>query len=103
MIRARYRREAPELTIAGHAGYAPAGQDIVCAGVSALTGALLMTLKEREDAGDGGLEFRYDREEMTVRWRAERDEEAIRTAFDTVWAGIELLAEEYPDYVRAET
>lgn len=32
------------ITVSGHSGYAPPGHDIVCAGISALTGMLIETL-----------------------------------------------------------
>ena len=38
---------AMRLEAAGHAGYAPAGQDIVCAGVSTLMQALVSLLARR--------------------------------------------------------
>ena len=38
---------AMRLEAAGHAGYAPAGQDIVCAGVSTLMQALVSLLAGR--------------------------------------------------------
>jgi uncharacterized protein YsxB (DUF464 family) len=40
------------LEIKGHADYAEEGKDIVCAGVSAITGALQATLESMEDVGD---------------------------------------------------
>lgn len=39
---------AMRLEAAGHAGYAPAGQDIVCAGVSTLMQALVSLLRARK-------------------------------------------------------
>jgi len=42
MIVARFEQNKVELS--GHAGYAPKGQDIVCASVSALFGALVLSL-----------------------------------------------------------
>ena len=39
---------AMRLEAAGHAGYAPAGQDIVCAGVSTLMQALVSLLAGEE-------------------------------------------------------
>ena len=41
---------AMRLEAAGHAGYAPAGQDIVCAGVSTLMQALVSLLAGEENA-----------------------------------------------------
>ena len=43
----RVTAEQGRLTLAGHAGYAPAGRDIVCAAVSALVLALAERLQEK--------------------------------------------------------
>ena len=56
MIRITYR-EAKEnvlkLRAEGHAGYAPKGQDIVCAAVSTLMQALAFSVNDREDGFAG--------------------------------------------------
>ena len=43
----RVTAEPGRLTLEGHAGYAPAGQDIVCAAVSALMLALAERMQEK--------------------------------------------------------
>ena len=45
---------AMRLEAVGHAGYAPAGQDIVCAGVSTLMQALVSLLAGPECPGQAG-------------------------------------------------
>ncbi len=42
MIHIKYYPDEVRLQLRGHAGFAPEGQDIVCAGISALFGALAM-------------------------------------------------------------
>ena len=37
MVVIDYNRQFPRVTVKGHAGTAPAGQDLVCAAVSTLT------------------------------------------------------------------
>ena len=60
--------DGAHVTVCGHAGYAPAGQDIVCAAVYALAGSLEETgqaaricirrgFAEVEGAGDCGAAF----------------------------------------------
>ena len=44
MIRAVFGRD--RVTVMGHAGYAPKGQDIVCAAASALVFALIGSLRQ---------------------------------------------------------
>ena len=46
---------AMRLEAAGHAGYAPAGQDIVCAGVSTLMQALVSLLAGEEKPPNGAF------------------------------------------------
>lgn len=48
MIRAVF--DGAHVTVCGHAGHAPAGQDIVCAAVSALVYALAGSLEETGQA-----------------------------------------------------
>ena len=48
MIRVRF--DGAQMTVSGHAGYAPAGRDIVCAAVSALVCALAGYLEETGQA-----------------------------------------------------
>lgn len=58
MIRIRYDENTPALEICGHAGHAPRGLDIVCAGVSALADALELQLTRncREEDYDVSIE-----------------------------------------------
>ena len=44
MIEVTVRKD--RITVSGHAGYAEAGKDIVCAGVTALTQSLVSSLIE---------------------------------------------------------
>ena len=41
-----------KISISGHSGYAPSGQDIVCAGISTLGQTAAMMFAEMESAGD---------------------------------------------------
>ena len=57
MIEVIYDRDVPSISASGHAGYAPAGQDIVCAGVSALLETLAMYATDTSlyDFAAGGI------------------------------------------------
>lgn len=77
----------------GHAELAPAGQDIVCAGVSALLCALKITLEKRgEDCGtlDGGAADIYARD----------TDGKIQSAFECAANGISGIAAGYPGCVH---
>ena len=86
------------LEAAGHAGYAPAGQDIVCAGASTLMQALVYLLAGEESArSDAWDEPEGPRLTVAVQapvapW--------VQGAFELAKAGFTLLAERYPDNLR---
>ena len=89
---------AMRLEAAGHAGYAPAGQDIVCAGVSTLMQALVSLLAGEENAHSDAFD-EPDGPRLTV--TATRPCTAwVEGAFELAKAGFALLAERYPDNVR---
>ena len=86
------------LEAAGHAGYAPAGQDIVCAGASTLMQTLVYLLAGEESAKSDA----WDEPEgprLTVTAAAPR-KPWVEGAFEFAKAGFALLAERYPDNVR---
>ena len=81
------------IEIDGHAGYAEAGQDIVCAGMSMLAYALAESLRRtgelqvmHEQAGHMELRFKRTRKSL---WR-----------LDVFRAGAQLLREQYPEHVQ---
>ncbi len=98
MIHARW--EAPcRLRVSGHAGYAPPGQDIVCAAVSALWGALEAELRRREAAGQGRLTVSGDALHFAPERPRRREVEA---QFALVWHGLAAVAAAYPACVAAD-
>jgi uncharacterized protein YsxB (DUF464 family) len=95
MIRVNYLREGERhrLSVTGHAGYAAHGNDIVCAGVSGISYALLGYLhnigcditKAHTDSGELLLDVRGD--EMTT------------GAMDMALVGYLQIAKKYPQHV----
>ena len=82
----------------GHAGYAPAGQDIVCAGASTLMQTLVCVLAGEEGAkSDAWDEPEGPRLAVTA---AAPQKPWVEGAFEFAKAGFALLAERYPDHVR---
>lgn len=83
-----------KIIISGHAGYAPIGQDIVCAGVSTLAQNFLLSIENLTDdvvnsvATKGKLEIKYrnlsDKGKLLV---------------DSFFVGVQMIANEYPKYV----
>ena len=101
MIRVIYSElDGPEgltlrLEASGHAGYAPAGQDIVCAGASTLMQALVSLLAgEKTARSDAWDEPEGPRLAVTA---AAPQEPWVEGAFELAKAGFALLAERYPD------
>ena len=86
------------LEAAGHAGFAPAGQDIVCAGASTLMQALVYLLAGEENAHADAWE-----EPDGPRLAVQADAPCaawVQGAFELAKAGFTLLAERYPDNIR---
>lgn len=88
-------------TAEGHSGYKKSGEDIVCAAVSALCFTLLETLRNeqssrhlnlvREIVGDGCMCIEVQPFSFA--------EERVQAILDTVYTGLSMLAEKYPEYV----
>ncbi len=86
------------LEASGHAGYAPAGQDIVCAGASTLM-QTLCTLLAGEEGTKSGAWDEPDGPRLAVTAAAPQ-KPWVEGAFEFAKAGFALLAERYPDHVR---
>jgi len=91
------------MTVSGHAGFAPRGQDILCAAVSVLT------LTAAQTAGELQRKNLLQQEAVTVlqegfacitlRPKAHARGQA-RAAFRVILTGMRLLARSYPQYVQ---
>ncbi len=93
MIEVSVRKDG--IVVSGHAGYAPAGSDIVCAGVTALTQELIRSMEGltddriETDIGSGIASIQYG--DLS---------EKGRLLIDSFFIGICMIAKEFPDYVR---
>lgn len=85
----------------GHAGYAPQGADIVCAGLSALSCAMMEALRREEDSGAlETLSIVCEPGYVSVSVRPKPAKRArIGGILDTCLAGFSLLAKGYPAHV----
>lgn len=98
MIVARYERDGDShnLSVNGHAGYSTKGQDIVCAGVSAIVYALIGWLENNistftsVDESNGEVVISCEGDEKTA------------TAFYMAAIGIEQIANTYPAHVSID-
>lgn len=80
----------------GHAGYAPAGQDIVCAAVSCLMQTLAYSAAEDEHTSN----CIYQGKDGPVVNVEAGDSVLMRDKFELVADGLDLLAEQYPENVN---
>lgn len=82
--------ETDTIAMEGHAGLAPKGSDIACAGVSALTLTLIKGLEEV-----AGIELTESRGDdfLIIQW--EHMNEIGQALIDTWHLGITAIAEEY--------
>lgn len=83
------------ISIQGHANYAPMGEDIVCAGVSALVWSLIRSMKAltkdniKETITSGDVFITY-----------KNVSEQGRLLIDSFFIGVSEIAKNYPDYIK---
>ena len=96
MIRVDLDTEALTLEMYGHADYADAGEDIVCAAASMLA----YTLLERARELDARIHASIDSGRLSLRCGVDMDNHPLLwSAFETVRAGFALLERKYPEHV----
>lgn len=84
-----------EIWVIGHANTAPHGQDIVCAGVSALTQSILIGLNEHTKA-----RFTHEVKPGYFNIKMLRQNERARALLDTLVSGLIQMARAYPDTIK---
>lgn len=87
-----------KIMLSGHAGYAPLGQDIVCAGISTLVYTLENSLTAYTDERVG---FSYADGKVTITWQKLGCDGALLV--HSFICGLTLLAESYPDNIKVQT
>ncbi len=92
------------ITIEGHACYGKKGEDIVCAGVSALVCTLINCLRDEESAGRVKLLRDVVRDGFVALEVEYFDfaKERTQAITETVLSGLYMLSEEYPQCVVIE-
>ena len=102
MIRVRYTPEKFRITVEGHAGSAERGRDLVCAAVSTLVLTLGENVARMKKAGwlEGhAVEIMAGKARIQCLPREEW-KEAAEVVFGAVFAGLELLGERWPGFVK---
>ena len=104
MTQARMDWKRMELTLDGHAGSAPKGQDIVCAAISILSQALVNALADLEMKNrcthvmwEGNQEDGYLKIAAQISWA---NLSLVRGYFEVAVTGLWMLADRYPEYIR---
>lgn len=88
-------RHSDGITIIGHAKYAEPGRDIVCAGISTLVQTLIQSIENltkdniQHDISPGRVDIKH----------TDLSEQG-QLLIDSFFIGCEMIASEYPGYVR---
>ena len=84
-----------EIKISGHAGYAGAGKEIVCAAVTTLTQTLIRSL---EDLARDKIQYEISSGRADIHYRNLSEEGKLLV--DSFFIGICQIADEFPENVR---
>ena len=95
MIAVSVRKDG--ITVDGHANYAEAGKDIVCAGVSALVQGLIRSV---ESLASDKIEYEISPGRADIHYRDLSD--AGKLLIDSFFIGVCAIADEFPDHIRIE-
>lgn len=102
MIDIEYYRGYNRLTVHGHAGSAEEGKDLVCAAVSALVLTAVANVRRMEEKGcTYSTAVTVDKGDAEIQVNPKAYFRlSIMQIMDAICAGFEVLANEYPEYVR---
>ena len=87
--------EKGKVAVHGHSGYASAGSDIVCAGVSALFQTMIKAI---QDLTDDEITYNIASGSSDVTYDSLSEKSQI--LLDSFLTGISMMAQTYPDHVR---
>ena len=93
MIAVSVRKD--RIIVAGHAGYAEAGKDIVCAGATALVQGLIRSIE-----GLTRDQIQYDITPGRADIHFKNLSEAGRLLVDSFFLGICLIADDFPEHIK---
>lgn len=94
------------LTLRGHSGAAPRGEDLICAGCTTLAYTAAQAMQSLNGQGklmkNPKIKIRKGRATIIATPKENATAEAL-TMFETVQCGAQVLAHNYPQYVRLKT
>ena len=108
-VRVTRREGGATVTALGHAGYAPRGQDIVCAGVSAILFSLIAYLRgtpliaTAEACGGERPRLRVEEGDGRLVVEIVGSSSCYGEALGMAIAGLSLMATRYPAHVTLDT
>mgnify|MGYP003291862747 CR=1 FL=1 len=104
MIQAIYYRKYNRLTVTGHAGLAEHGHDLVCASASMLAYTLAANVANMANNRQVREPIvRMDEGDTEISCNPRHNlKSSVTLVFDSVCVGFELLARDYPDFVKYE-
>lgn len=102
MVEIAYRLSQFDLTVKGHAGAAPKGEDIVCAAVTILTRTFAQNARIMDRSGIvSGLRIELEPGNAHISCKpAKKYKSVARTVLEGICLGFEMLEQEYPEYVK---
>lgn len=100
MIEVIYDRPSHCLTVEGHAYSGEAGRDLVCSAASILAYTLAASVTNAAGVCQLNTSVRLDSGDAEIMCQTGTDNDgALTMIYDTVCAGYELLAINYPEYI----
>ena len=88
-------RSSSGITMDGHAGYAPRGQDIVCAGISTLVQTLIQSF---EDLCTDEISYHLQPGRVEIK-HGDLSAKA-QVLVNSFFIGVYMIAERYPNHVK---
>lgn len=84
------------ITVSGHSGYAPPGQDIVCSAISTLTQTLVSSLV---DVGSDEISCDIRHGSAVIRYGEDQSEQ-MTLLIRSFFIGVSGVASAYPEHVK---
>lgn len=98
MIRAVFEKDSSGFSLSGHAGYAEAGEDIVCAAVSSMTNLVC----NAAEAFGAVAQICKNDEEAYVSYRLQNECGEAKQLLSVFYEELKRLEMQYPDFVRVK-
>jgi len=104
MTKVYYSVEKMYLEEKGHAGGGPEGQDIICAGISSLTMALLNMLIEHEEKGQIELKWQMAPGYFMIKARPKTEHfiQVVRDYYRVIIIGLKAMEQNNPGNITME-